>query len=258
MTLFAAAPLVSHAQEQVATRGRRLEVAGGVAALSLRDEAASPLRYDGAAPLLQLGYTALRERSRFSLRGGVAYGSHTAATSGGGLPSETDVHGWIEADYLRALGTGTGRWRWAAGGTAAFRLAARNHSYANPIGTTLWYGFASVSLAPAVELERPFGDRRMLAAALAVPLVALVSRPYSDAQVFRYGVPVRAVLVGRLQAANLSVRYATPVAPRADLVLGYRLVVERLRDLQPYRWASQSVWVAVSFRREGAGSREAQ
>ncbi len=257
MTLFATAPVISHAQEQVATRVRRLELTGGVAALSLRDEAASPLRYDGAAPLLQLGYTLLHERSRFSLRGGVAYGSLTAATSSGGLPSEADVHGWIEADYLRSLGTGTERWRWAVGGTAAFRLAVRNHSYANPIGTALWYSFASLSLAPAVALERPFGDRRALAASLAIPLVALVSRPYSDVQVFRYGVPVRAVLVGRLQALDLGVRYATPVAPRADLVLGYRLVVERLRDLEPYRWASQSVWVAVSFRREGARSGEA-
>lgn len=223
--------------------------------LSLRDEASSPLRYGARAPSLQVGYAVLRARSRIAVRAGTAFGSLTSSISDGGLPREADVHGWIEAEYLRTLGPGTGPWRWMAGGALATRVAGRKHYFANPSRSSVGYAFASLAFAPAGALELRTGADGVLSARLAIPLVALVSRPYSDVQEIKYdGVPIRIVPLGRYQALDAGAAYARSLGSGVDLVIGYRLVVERLDDLQPYRAAHHALWLATTVRIGGGAS----
>lgn len=235
---------------------RRLEVSAGVAWLSLRDETASPLRYGARTPSLQVGYAVLRARSRFAVRAGTAFGSLTSSISDNGLPREADVHGWIEGEYLRTLGPGNGAWRWMAGGALAARVAGRKHYFANPARSGVGYGFASLALAPAGALELRTGADGILSARLAIPLLALVSRPYSDVLEIKYdGVPIRVVSVGRYRALDAGAAYARPVGSGIEVVIGYRLVVERFDDVQPYRSAHHALWLATTVRLGAGGAR---
>ena len=253
--ILAAAPVVSYAQEGDAPV-RWLEIGGGLASLSLRDETTSPLRYGGTAPQVQLGYAALRARSRFVLRAGAAFGSLTSALSARDLPREADVHGWFEGEYFRTARDSARSWHWMTGATLAVRVAGRKHYFANPSRSGLGYGFASITLAPAGGLEFHGWARGTFSVRVAVPLLALVSRPYSDVQVIKYGgVPARVVTVSSYRSVDAGAAYARPLGSRVEVTLGYRLVVEYLDDVQPYRSVHHALWLATAVRIGGGGSR---
>jgi hypothetical protein len=247
---LAAALLVPRvASAQAVSSAHRLEIAIGIISSSVLDAAASPLRYGGAVPALDLGYGIQGAASRLSLRVGTAWGVLTSDITRGDLPREEARTAWVEIEYLRLLGDGSRRTRWLLGGRLAARAAVRDHYSADPARGETTYGFGAAECAPVVALERrlPSGTLQVRAG---VSLLALVARPYTDLRALTR-VPLRAAALWQFQAASLAIAYVRPFGTRTALVWTYRLQIERLGDRLPFRSAAQTGSLGLSIRLAG-------
>jgi hypothetical protein len=227
----------------------RFDIAVGIISSSVLDGAASPLRYGGVLPALDLAYGVQGAAGRLRVRAGLGWGTLTSEISHGDVPREEETAAWLEIEYLRSLSDGTARARWSLGGRLAALAAVRDHYSADPTRAEAQYAFGVVECAPVVAVERPLWSGT-LAVRAGVSVVALVSRPYTDLRALSQ-VPLRVAPVWRFRAASLSVAYARPVGTRVDLVWTYRARIERLSDPQPFRAAAQALSLGFSIRLAG-------
>lgn len=239
--------------------GRRVSLVVGPLFVSQRDEKASPVLYGGAAPFLEVGYTTRTGHRKLDLRMGGALGTlRSALTQPNDLPHQKTLRGWINVEYARALGAPYGQTRWMLGGRMSANATVIHHVYDAPTGNEQGYAFFTTTLGPVVVVERAGGERATLSAALGVPVLALIGRPYSvfapfynDPRPSGIGFWPRVATVGEFQAADFTAAY-TAHRSGADLVLGYHLVVERYRDVEPFRFASQGVSLTLAMRVGGS------
>jgi len=228
--------------------GRSWEVGVGVAGIVHRDDVASPMRYGGWAPLGQVGYRREGPSGSLEVRAGATGGNLTSAITEEGLPRQSALRGWVEAEYLRVVRGRSGRTRLLAGAECRLAASTHRHYYADPGRSGARFAFLSAALAPAAGFEHRVGSGGVLSAHLSVAALAVVGRPYSDVRLLaRSGLPVRAVTLDGYRAVGLAARYAVRVGRRARLSIGYRLRVERLDDAQPYRAATQSATLAAAL-----------
>jgi hypothetical protein len=249
----------SRAQE-APNLGRRLSLVVGPLFIAQRDEQASPVRYGGATPFLQVTYATRTNRRRVELRVGGAIGTLRSALTGtNDLPRQRTWRGWVEFEYARRLRASDSRTRLLLGGLIAARGTLIHHLYGVPGSNDGGYAFFSTTLGPVVAMERMIGAHTTLTARLGIPVLALIGRPYSIFSPLYIGAPsrtgglrIRVATVDAFQAADFTAAYAAMLRPGAELVFGYHLVVERYRDVQPFRFASQGVSLAVALRLGGA------
>ena len=230
----------------------RLSVLAGLASVDERDALASPIRYSGAAKFLQIGYVTADPRRVIAIRLGLENGilASPATDPSTDLPHQESLRVWVEAEYVHRLGSGDRPFRWRAGGVLAVHVMAVDHFYAT--GSDFGYGLISASLAPAVSVTHPVGERSSLSARLAIPLVALVGRPYGDTRLVSVGgLPLNLGSVNRFQSADLSAGFTTPLSGGLDFTLGYHLTVERLEGSDPVRYAAQALTVEIGARLGG-------
>lgn len=244
----------SRAQE-APNLGRRLSLVVGPLFVSQRDEHASPLRYGGAAPFVQIGYATRTSRRDLELRVGSAIGTlRSALTQADNLPRQRTWRAWAEFDYTHRLGSPDARTHWLLGGRITARGTAIQHLYAQSGGTDAGYAFLSAAFSPLIGVVRATSARTTMRARLGVGVLALIGRPYSFfgiGGVFPDHLPARVVTVNAFQAADFTASFAAEVGHRADLVLGYQLVVERYADTQPFRFASIEASLALAWRLGG-------
>lgn len=234
--------------------GRRVALVVGPVFVSQRDEKASPVRYSGAAPFLEVGYTTRTTRRKLDLRLGGALGTlQSALTQSNNLPQQTIGRGWVSLEYSRTLGAPPFPTRWLLGGRLSASGTVTQHAYASAAGSDQGYAFFSTTLGPVVAVEHTSGERATLSAALSVPVLALITRPYSVFVLYykpppaNLGLHSRLTTVGAFQAADFRAAY-TAHRSGADLMLGYHLLVERYRDSEPFRFASQRVSLTLALR----------
>lgn len=245
--------LAALAQGQEAPgRGRRLTFGAGPLLISQRDENASPLRYGGAAPFLDLGYVTQTDRGRLALRLGGGFGVLGSALTGDSDFPRQETWRWgVEVEYARALTATDSRTRWFLGARIAGRGTAIQHLYA-PDGNEGAYAFATVALGPVIALQRVTGARTTLDARLSTAVLALVGRPYGAFYADVHRIPdalhPRIATVDAFQSGDFEAAYTAEIRHRADIVLGYRLLVERYRDAERFRFAAQGVSVALALR----------
>jgi hypothetical protein len=238
--------------------GRRLSLVVGPLFVSQRDEKASPVRYDGAVPFLEVGYTTRTTRRILDLRMGGAFGIlRSTLTQRNDVPHQKTMRGWITLEYSRALRAPCCRTRWLVGGRVSANATVIAHVYDASTGNEQGYGFFSTTLGPVLAVQRASGERATLSATLGVPLLALIGRPYSvfapfynDPRPNGIGFWPRLATVGEFQAADFTAAY-TAHRSGADLVLGYHLVVERYRDVEPFGFAAQGVSLTLAVRMGG-------
>ena len=239
------------AQEEPA-REHHLTVAGGPSFVSQRDANASPLRYGGTAVSFQAGYAARTGGTWLAVRVGGALGNLRSDLTQDNLPRQEVWRGWVETEYAHVL-ISDYRTRWLLGARLAVHGTAIHHFYADPGGSEAGYTFASAALGPIVAVERAIGAHTTVSAWLGASLFALIARPYVGGGFLNQGgVPhVRAAALDLFQAPQLTAAYATEIDRGTDLVVAYHAVVERYRDSQPFRYASQDVSVALQLRLGG-------
>lgn len=162
------------------------------------------------------------------------------------LPRQDTFRGELDLSYGRRWqGESFGRFLGAA---LAGRAVATVHFYDDPAADDVGFGMFLASLGPVAGVERKTGPRHRLGARARVPLLALAGRSYGDLRLIpRGGLPFRLVTVTGYQALDLTLDWRR-TARRADLVLGYRVEIERLRDPEPYRFARQAAFVMVGVR----------
>ncbi|HMG19421.1 MAG TPA: hypothetical protein VK573_11900, partial [Gemmatimonadales bacterium] len=147
--------------------------------------------------------------------------------------------------------------RWFLGGLVSTHGTVIVHHYDAVSGSEDVYAFFSAALGPVVRVERGSGARTM-SARLGVPIISLIARPY-DVFVPLYREPrpsgthldSRLVTIGSFQAADFSAAYTVTHRSRTNLVLGYHLVVERYRDVEAFRFASQTFALTLAVRLGG-------
>ena len=235
--------------------GRRLSLVVGPVFVSQRDEKASPVRYGGTAPFAEVAYTTQTSRRKLDLRLGGAIGTlRSALTQSNSRPQQRIGRGWVNVEYDRALSAAHSTTRWLLGGRLSASGTVIHHAYASAAGNDQGYAFFSTTLGPVAAVERVGGERTTLSAALCVPILALIGRPYSVFAPF-YDHPhpngidpeLQLTTVGAFQAADFTAAY-TAHRSGADMTLGYNLIVERYRDAEPFRFASQSISLTVALR----------
>jgi len=239
---------------------RRLSLVVGPLFIAQRDEQASPVRYGGATPFLQVTYATRTNRRRVELRVGGATGTLRSALTGAyDLPRQRTWRGWVELEYARRLRASDSRTRLLFGGLIAARGTLIHHLYDVPGSNDGGYAFFGTILGPVVAIERMIGEHTTLKARLGIPVLALIGRPYSvfyplyiDHPPRAGGLRIRVATVDAFQAADFTAACAAMLRPGAELVVGYHLVVERYRDVQPFRFASQGVSLALALRLGGA------
>ena len=246
------------AAQDAGNLGRRLTLAVGPLFLAQRDEIASPVRYGGTAPFLEVGYTTRTSRRKIDLRVGGAIGTlRSALTRGNALPHQRTGRGWVNVEYSRTLGPPGARTRWLVGGLMSVRGTVILHYYGAG-GNDGGYAFFATTVGPVVTVERARGERAALSARLSVPLVAFIGRPYgvfgplyTDPRPAGIGLQPRVVTIAAFQAADFAATYTAAHRSGADLMLGYHVVVERYHDDEPFRFASQGVSLTLALRLGG-------
>lgn len=157
----------------------------------------------------------------------------------------------MEVEYARWMAAAGSRTRWFAGALLAAHGTLIRHFYTNPAGSEADYTFGSVTLSPLVGVQRVTGGRSEVMARLGVGVLAVIERPYSAVYGDWSGISDwfhrRIATVNSFQAADFAAGYTAKVGAGADLTFGYRLVVERYRDAQPFRIASHGLWLAVAL-----------
>jgi hypothetical protein len=237
------APL-AQGQESVG-RGRRLTLAAGPLLISQRDENASPLRYGGAGPSVQIGYGTKTDRRSLAVRLGGAIGAlRSSVTDASELPRQETYRGWLEVEYARSPSAADSHTRWFLGGLLAVHGTGIHHFYA--LGESqAGYAFFSAALGPVVAVERATRDRMTVSAQLGIGLFALIARPsgvyYRSGHLIPVAFRLHVAAVDAFQTADLRAAYTVSLTRRVDIALGYGLVLERYRDAQPFRFASQGV-----------------
>ena len=230
-------------------REHQLSVGGGPLFVSQRDANASPLRYGGTASSFHAGYAARTGGQWVAVRLGGALGSLRSDLTQGDLPRQEAWRGWIETEYARVL-ISDFRTRWLLGARLAAHGTAIHHFYADPGRSEAGYTFFSAALGPIVGVERAIGGRTTVSAWLGASLLALIARPYVGGSFLEQGgaLHLRVAAVDAFQAPQLTAVYTTEIARGTDFVLVYHATVERYRDSQPFRYASQDVCLALQVR----------
>jgi len=242
----------TEAQEAIAA-ARALTLIVGPLLTAERDEHASPLRYDGAGPFMQASYVYRTERVALAVRLGGAIGTlRSAMTGADDLPRQELTRGWIDVEYAHVLGTPRARTRWLLGGGLAQRATLLRHLTVPADANSVGYALYSASIGPLFGIERAIGRLGRLRAQLAVPVLALIGRPYGGLYNKLTLIPdalrLRLATVKAFQAVDVTAAHAVEVGGSTDLVLSYRLVVERYRDAEPFGSASQAMSLGLALR----------
>jgi hypothetical protein len=246
------------AAQDAGNLGRRLTLAVGPLFLAQRDEKASPVRYSGSAPFLEVGYTTRTSRRNVALRVGGAVGTlRSALTQPDGFPRQSSGRWWAHLELSRAVGAPRLGTRWLVGGVMSAHGTLTFHYYASG-GNDGGYAFFSTTLGPVVTVERARGERATVSARLTLPVLAVIARPYGvftplyrDPRPRGTGLPLRVATVNVFQAADFTATYTATRRSGVNLVLGYHVVIERYRDEEQFRFASQRVSLALALRLGG-------
>jgi len=239
--------------QEAARVGRRLMILAGPLDMAERDEHASPLRYDGAGPFLQISYAHRTARVALAARlGGVIGTLRSAATGADDLPRQEITRGWVDVEYARLLGAPGPRTRWLLGASFAERGTVLRHLTVPADANSVGYALYSTAIGPMVAIERPTGPRSRLSAQLTVPVLALIGRPYGGLYNRLTPIPgglrLRVATVSAFQAVDVAAAYTVELSGGTDLLLGYRLVVERYHDAAPFGFASQAASLGLTIR----------
>jgi hypothetical protein len=238
--------------------GRRLTFVVGPLFLAQRDDKASPVRYSGAATFLEVGYTTRTSRRTVDLRvGGAVSTLRSGLTQSDGFPRQATSRWWAHLELSRAVGAPRSGTRWLVGGLLSAQGTLSFHYYTSG-GNNGGYAFFSTTLGPVVTVERARHERAMVSARLSVPVFTVVARPYGVfAPLYREprprgtGLPLRVATVDVFQAADFTATYTATRRAGVDFALGYHLIVERYRDEERFRFASQAFSLALALRLGG-------
>lgn len=243
--------------QEGAGHGRRLTLLAGPLLISQRDEIASPLRYGGAVPFLEVGYSTRTDRRALAFRLGGGFGwLRSDLTGADDLPRQGTARDWIEVEYTRSLGAAASRTHWFVGALLAGHRTLIRHFYAQPAGTTAGTAFYSAGLGPVIAIEHALGEETRLTARVGVPLLALLGRPYGPfrGRVFLFPphLPLRVATLTDHRAVDFTAAYTANVRRRWAIMIGHRLVVQRYYGDQPFHFASQSFSLAAALRLAGS------
>jgi hypothetical protein len=238
----------SDAQENAAS-GHRVTLAVGPLLVTQRDEHASPLRYRGTASFFEVSYAPSGVRRSLAVRLGGAFGNlRSGLTQPDHLPRQATYRGWFEVEYLRSLSTADSRTRWGLGALLAARGTVIHHLYDQSGGADAGYAFVSTTLGPVLSLRRAAGRHTTLGMRLGVPLLAVIQRPYGMVNPDDASLRSQVATMDTFQALDFMVTCTRRLPGGSDITLGYRLVVERYRDAEPFQSASGAVSLALALR----------
>jgi hypothetical protein len=167
-------------------RPHALALGVGLDHRALRDDQASPLRYEGAGLALEAAYR--YDGARWHHRVDVSFRSTTLTSSitDHGVPAAELLAGRFRHAVLRDVGA----WRelaLRAGASIHGEGEQRDHTYIGTLGES--YTLALLAAGPAGEASVRVSDRAVVEASLALPLVALVLRsPWATKGRFDVGV----------------------------------------------------------------------
>lgn len=240
---------VLRAQQDPTASARHLSFALGSVLISQRDESASPLRYTGVGALLQGEYAARGDRRWLTLRIGGELGTLRSALTGANtLPRQAVWRGWLDVEHARRLTRNGARLRLYFGGVLTAHATITRHSFGD--GSETGAALFRVSLSPVATLEGAVGRRGTWSTSLAVPVVALIGRPYGN---FYRATGLRTppnlswqVLTPTMyRAGDLSVTYTARFGDGRAVVIRHELAIEHYRGAQAFRFAAQGLTLAL-------------
>jgi hypothetical protein len=198
----------------------------GITNATHRDEMASPMRYLGGGAGLALELERASPARRWTLAARAAVLELTTSAPATTLP---DLRRQRVADVELLFGR---HWRvlpsWSrgmlyVGPRLSLVSTLRNHFYHRPAGEDQAFVFMNLALGPELVAESDLGVRGRFRYGVALPLIAVVERPYSDIRVIaREGFQPRFATIASLQAPEALLEYRRPMGPRTALQLRYR------------------------------------
>jgi len=244
--------IAARAPAQGKPSGGRLTLAAGAVLVAERDEHASPLRYDGAGPFVRVSFETRTEQRALVVRLGGAIGTlRSAMTGADDLPRQELTRGWIDVEYARRIVARGHRTRWLLGASLAERGTVLRHLTVPAGANIVGYALYSTAIGPLVAIEAT-GRRSRLGAQLAVPVLALIGRPYgglyNELTLIPGGLRFHLATIDAFQAVDVTTAYAMELTRGAELLLSYQLVVERYRDDAPLSFASQAASLGLTIR----------
>jgi len=176
-----------------------------------RDDIISPGRFGGMVWGTRAGYGGDWRTHRTSITAEFRTGSLSGSIANGSTETVYDAR--LAGAYLRPTRVAL------VGAELAIRGSAYSHSYGGS-GFSEDYGLLLMSLSPAVGWDR--GVWRVRAS---VPVLSLVSRPYSRLNITRGRLPVHVASLNKLRALTVHVAYTAASSRRAALRASYGLEV---------------------------------
>jgi hypothetical protein len=119
------------------------------------------------------------------------------------------------------------------------------HSYMDPDTRKMSYVFGTMTLGPALLLERALGEGSATVQ-LSVPVVGVVAQPYSAVWTSRPPLDLHFATLASLRSASATVAYRSPVHYGVALLTEYRLNVMRYEHVLPVRGLSHSIAVGIA------------
>lgn len=212
----------------------------GIARVDRRDDNASPVRYGGMGPMIEMVSAVRRERWSFTLRLGSSFTKLSSAITRGD-PHEDDNQGWL--DFEVRYGT-----RWRFGGMVRNQVAVWTHVYGPPTNEPVRFSSLSTVVAPALSWQRA-RPKTTIDVRLAVPVLAFVSRAYSDERVAASDpTPARIQPLGAVQGLDLQASLRVALGRRWDFTLVHRFALQRYdRESRLFRLATHGLSVGVAW-----------
>jgi hypothetical protein len=245
---LAAAALPSIVDAQGLSPGSRWSIGVGLVHHVQADALASPLRYSGLGPGLNLGWERVREGGRASALLAYSGASLESRISAPPISTEQTHRLTISLAYLHGLREGRS-FVPLVGGRLVGDALYRKHDY---YASTEHFGDLFVVLEGAGGVEwRPRDDLRV-EERLSVPLAGVVWRsPYTG---MKYWPGARFALPDRLQGLRHELVVTRDVGRRASLLIAHELVLLRHPEPWELATATQRVRIGVELRRAAAGS----
>jgi hypothetical protein len=230
------------AQSLASTTQRVLSISAGVTHSDRVDQVVSPSRFAGVGLDAGVGFTSLGSKAilRMSVRGG----TRTLTSSAQGSTervTDADLHlTAFAARGVRLLGA-----RIALGVDAQATTAVIAHRYLDPEVRTMSYVFSTMTLGPAVLVERTVGDGAVTVQ-LSFPVAGVVAQPYSAVWSERSPLDVSFATVTSLRSASAAVAYRSPTHQGVALLYEYRLGAMRYEHDLPVRGLSHSAAIGLA------------
>jgi hypothetical protein len=201
------------------------------------DEVASPLRYGGHGPSVELRFQSAGARVDASLRGGFS-----ALRSNVSDRRATLTDGALAV--IMFPGVTPERESRAAFGMSA-QLAASVVAHPHDGAATSAYGFGTLTVGPTLRLSRPVAGGRA-DVGLTTPLLGLVAQSYSTISAAKglAGIHSEFATPASLRAGAATLSFV----PRSSFRIEYRVGAQHYVGAQPVRALTQSLSIGVQWR----------